>query len=96
MADLTKETQSRTDFRRNFGGLMKQLKKSKRPITITAKGKPEAVVQDASGYQRLLDSAALGDVREGLRQAEEELKLGLDRDFDEFVAEFKQRRGLPR
>lgn len=34
---------------------MKQLRKSKRPVVLTVKGKAAAVVQDADAYQRLLD-----------------------------------------
>jgi len=36
---------------------MKQLKKNKRPVVLTVKGKAAAVVQDAEAYQRLLDIA---------------------------------------
>jgi hypothetical protein len=32
---------------------MKQLKKSKRPVVLTVKGKAAAIVQDAEAYQRL-------------------------------------------
>ena len=96
MIDLTKDVQSVSAFSRNSGGFMKRLKKTKRPIVLTVNGKAEAVVQDAESYQRLLDIAALGDVREGIRQGKEELALGLDRDFDEFVAEFRLKHGLSR
>jgi PHD/YefM family antitoxin component YafN of YafNO toxin-antitoxin module len=47
---------------------MKQLKKSKRPVVLTVKGKAAAVVQDAKAYQRLLDIAARADSEEGIRQ----------------------------
>jgi prevent-host-death family protein len=96
MIDLTKDIQSLTTFRRNSGDFMKQLKKTKRPIVLTVNGKAEAVVQDAGSYQQLLDIAARADAREGIRQAKEQLKMGLDRDLDEFAAEFKLKHGLPR
>ena len=51
---------------------MKQLKKTKRPVLLTIKGKAAAVVQDAAAYQRLLDLAAQVDFHEGIRQALEE------------------------
>ena len=47
---------------------MKQLKKSKRPVVLTVKGKAAAVVQDAEAYQRLLDIASRADSEEGIRQ----------------------------
>jgi prevent-host-death family protein len=48
----------RASFRRSSGDLMKQLKKTKRPVVLTVNGKAAAVVQDAEAYQRRLDIAA--------------------------------------
>ena len=58
MLDITSDIQSLTTFRRRSGDFMKQLKKSKRPVVLTVKGKAAAIVQDAEAYQRLLDIAA--------------------------------------
>ena len=58
MLDITSDIQSLTTFRRRSGDFMKQLKKSKRPVVLTVKGKPAAIVQDAGACQRLLDIAA--------------------------------------
>jgi len=68
MLDITKDIQSLTTFRRRSGDFMKQLKKSKRPVVLTVKGKAAAIVQDAEAYQRLLDIAARADSDEGIRQ----------------------------
>jgi prevent-host-death family protein len=68
MLDITKDIQSLTTFRRRSGDFMKQLKKSKRPVVLTVKGKAAAIVQDADAYQRLLDIAARADSEEGIRQ----------------------------
>ena len=73
MIDITKDIQSLTTFRRRSGDFMKQLKKTKRPVVLTVKGKAKAVVQDAAAYQRLLDIAALADPREGIRQGLEDV-----------------------
>ena len=51
MIDITSDIQSLTTFRRRSGDFMKQLKKNKRPLVLTVKGKPAAVVQDAEAYQ---------------------------------------------
>ena len=45
MLDITKDIQSLTTFRRRSGDFMKQLKKSKRPVVLTVKGKVEACLQ---------------------------------------------------
>ena len=96
MLDITKDIQSLTTFRRRSGDFMKQLKKSKRPVVLTVKGKAEAVVQDAAAYQRLLDIAARADAREGIRQGLEQSRLGRGRDAEEFFAEFEASHGIPR
>jgi PHD/YefM family antitoxin component YafN of YafNO toxin-antitoxin module len=73
---------------------MKQLKRTKRPVVLTVRGKAAAVVQDAKAYQRLLDIAAQADAREGIRQGLEDSKRGLGRDAEEFFAEFKAAHGI--
>lgn len=96
MLDITKDIQSLTTFRRRSGDFMKQLKKTKRPVVLTVKGKAQAVVQDAGAYQRLLDIAALADAREGIRQGLEDARQGRGRDAEEFFAEFRANHGIPR
>ncbi|MGA2814030.1 MAG: hypothetical protein ABSG16_21730 [Candidatus Acidiferrum sp.] len=63
--DITKNIQSLTTFRR-CDEFMKQLKKSKRPVVLTVKGKAAAIVQDAKAYQR---SAFCSDLRRILRES---------------------------
>ncbi len=76
MVDLTSDTHSLTTFRRHSGDIMKRLKKNKRPMVLTVKGKAAAVVQDAEAYQRLLDIAVRADVEEGIRQGLQDAKQG--------------------
>ena len=94
MLDITRDIHSLTTFRRRSGDFMKQLKKSKRPVILTVKGKAAAIVQDAEAYQRLLDIAAHADVFEGIRQGLEEAKRGKGRDVEEFFAEFEAKHGI--
>ena len=96
MIDITKDIQSLTTFRRRSGEFMKQLKKTKRPVVLTVKGKAQAVVQDAEAYQRLLDIAAAADVREGIRQGLADSRQGRVRDAEEFFAEFEAAHGISR
>ena len=96
MLDITKDIQSLTTFRRRSGEFMKQLKKSKRPVILTVKGKAAAIVQDAEAYQHLLDIAAHADAGEGIRQGQEDVKEGRVRPAKEFFVEFEARHGLPR
>ena len=96
MIDITKDIQSLTTFRRRSGDFLKQLKKNKRPVVLTVKGKAAAIVQDAEAYQRLLDIAAYADANEGIRQALEDAKRGKVRPASEFFADFEAVHGIPR
>jgi prevent-host-death family protein len=96
MLDITNDIQSLTTFRRRSGDFMKQLKKTKRPVVLTVKGKAAAVVQDAAAYQRLLDIAAQADAQEGIRQGLDDIAKGRVRPAREFFGEFEAEHGIPR
>ncbi len=96
MLDITKDIQSLTTFRRRSREFLKQIKKSKRPVVLTVKGKAAAIVQDAEAYQRLLDIAAQADAGEGIRQGLKDMKEGRVRPAREFFVDFEERHGLPR
>src|SRR5438132_12869389 len=94
--DITKDIQSLTTFRRRSGDFMKQLKKNKRPLVLTVKGKAAAIVQDAEAYQLLLDIAARADANEGIRQGLEDAKQGKIRPARQFFDEFESTNGIRR
>ena len=96
MIDITKDIQPLTTFRNNSVKFMKRLKKTRRPIILTVNGKPEAVVQSAAEYQRLLDLAAAAYVKEGIRQGMEELRQGKGRPAKEFFEEMRKKHGISR
>ena len=96
MLDITSDIQSLTTFRRRSGDFMKQLKKTKRPVVLTVKGKAAAIVQDAEAYQQLLDVAATASAEEGIRQGLEDVKQGRVRPAKEFFADFEAEHGIPR
>jgi prevent-host-death family protein len=94
MLDITKDIQSLTTFRRRSGDFMKHLKRSKRPVVLTVKGKAAAIVQDAEAYQRLLDIAATADVNEAIRQGLQDVKKRKVRSAKEVFKEFEARHGI--
>src|ERR1035437_8316901 len=96
MLDITSDIQSLTTFRRRSGDFMKQLKKSKRPVVLTVKGKAAAIVQDAEAYQGLLDIAARDDAEQGIHQGRQDAQEGKIRLAREFFREFEAKHGLPR
>ena len=73
-----------------------QLKKTKRPVVLTVKGKAAAIVQDAAAYQRLLDIVASASALEGIQQGLDDVKQGKVRTAREFFAEFEAEHGIPR
>jgi prevent-host-death family protein len=95
MATLpTQEIQPLTAFLDKPVELIRQIKATQRPITLTVDGKPEVVVQDAEEYERLLDLAAEADANEGIRQGLEELRRGEGRPASEFFAEMREKYGI--
>lgn len=96
MLDITKDIQSLTTFRRRSGEFLKHLKRSKRPVILTVKGKAAAIVQDAAAYQRLLDVAAQADATEGIRQGLEDAGGRRLRPARQFFDEFEAWHGLSR
>jgi prevent-host-death family protein len=95
MLDITKDIQSLTTFRRRSGDFFKQLKKTKRPVVITVKGKAAAVVQDAEAYQRLLDLAARADAEEGIRQGLDDVSRGRTRPAKMAFDEIRRKHAIP-
>ena len=71
--------------------MLKQVRKSKRPLVLTVNGKAAAIVQDAEAYQRLLDVAARADAREGIRQGLGRRRQGRIQPAREFFSEFESR-----
>jgi len=96
MLDITRDIQSLTTFRRRSGDFMKQLRKSKRPVVLTVKGKAAAIVQDAEAYQRLLDIAARADAGEGIRQGLDDVAHGRTRPAREAFDEIRRKHDIPR
>jgi prevent-host-death family protein len=96
MLDITQDIQPLTAFRNNSVGFMQQLKQTQRPIVLTVNGKPEAVVQDAAAYQRLLDLAALADESEGIRQGLEDVRRARTRPAREVFENLRKKHGIPR
>jgi prevent-host-death family protein len=87
MIDVTQDIHSLTTFKRNTSGLMKQMKKTGRPLVLTINGKAEAVLLDATAYQQVADHLdALASIRRGLGQA----RKGEGRLADDVLAELER------
>ena len=73
MIDFARDARPLADFKRNTAGYLSRLKKTRRPVVLTVKGKATVVVQDADSYQQLLkaldEADALGGISRGIEQA---------------------------
>jgi len=84
MIDVTQDIHSLTTFKRNTSGLMKQMKKTGRPLVLTIKGKAEAVLLDAATYQQIADYLdAVAGIREGLSQMKKGMGRPADKAFED-------------
>jgi prevent-host-death family protein len=87
MIDVTQDIHSLTTFKRNSSGLMKQMKKTGRPLVLTVKGRAEAVLVDAAAYQEVASQLdAVASIRRGLAQA----RKGEGRSVDEVFGELER------
>jgi prevent-host-death family protein len=96
MLDITRDIQSLTTFRRRSGHFMKQLRKNKRLVVLTVRGKAAAIVQDAEAYQRLLDIAARADAEEGIRQGLDDVAHGRTRPAKDVFDKIRRKHDIPR
>jgi PHD/YefM family antitoxin component YafN of YafNO toxin-antitoxin module len=73
---------------------MNQMKQTRRPVVLTVNGKAELVVQDAAGYQEILDRLAhfeaVAAIRLGIAAAEE----GRARPARQALADLQEKLGI--
>ena len=96
MLETDNDIQPLSTFRTHSDELLRQLKTTQRPITLTVNGEPQAILQDPAAYQRLLDLAAQADASEGIRQGLEQLHQGKGRPAREVFDEMRARYAIPR
>jgi prevent-host-death family protein len=75
MLKLNEDIHPLTEFKRKTSDFMTRLKKTHRPVVLTVNGKAELIVQDAEGYQDILDRLeqleAVAAIRLGIAAAHE-------------------------
>ncbi len=94
MINLSQDIHPLTDFKRNTSNFMSRMKKTRRPVVLTVNGKAELVVQDAEGYQQILERLerfeAVEAIRLGIAAAEE----GRVRPARQALAELQEKLGI--
>jgi len=90
MINLRDEINSLSNFKRNTGEFLNQLKETGKPIVLTINGKAELVVQDAGSYQKILEMTERLETIEALKPAIEEMKAGKGELAEKVFAELLQ------
>jgi prevent-host-death family protein len=94
MVNLSEDIHPLTEFKRNTTGMVKQMKKTKRPVVLTVNGKAELVVQDANSYQRMLERLDRLEAVEAIRQGLQDVEEGRVRDARSTLEELRKKLGL--
>ena len=69
----TQDIRPLAEFRANLAAVVRQVRRTKRPVILTQHGRSAAVLVDAAQYEALLDRAELLDY---VRSAEAEVAAG--------------------
>ena len=76
MINIANDIRSLSDFRRQSALFISQLQKNGRPVVLTVNGKAKIVVQDAAGYQRLVEKAERAEMYEFLSASRADVDAG--------------------
>ena len=95
MLDIANDIHSLSEFKRNTGEFLNQMRRSRHPLVLTINGKAELVVQDAASYQELLNRLEELEALAGIRRGLADVAAGRVTPLKEFEREFRKRHGLP-
>jgi prevent-host-death family protein len=96
MLDLSRDINSLSNFKRKTATLIKQMKKTGRPVVLTINGKAQVVVQDAASYQKLLELVDRQETLDSIAQGLKEMKQGRGRPAEEVLERFRKKYRIPR
>jgi prevent-host-death family protein len=71
--DLTRDFKTVSDLKANLRGVLSQVHATRRPVVITVKGKPDAVLMGIEEYERQRRAMALFDL---LAEGERDVRAG--------------------
>jgi PHD/YefM family antitoxin component YafN of YafNO toxin-antitoxin module len=95
MIDL-REVRSVTEFQRNIKDYVARLKKKKTPLVLTLNGRAELVVQDAEGYQLMLERLERAETLVAIRRGMERFDRGEGIPLDKAERQLRKKHGFSR
>jgi prevent-host-death family protein len=96
VVNLSEDIHALTEFKRNTVGLMKRMKKTRRPLVLTVNGKAELVVQDTRSYQNMLERLDQLEAEEAIRQGLRDVEEGRVHEARPALERLRTKLGLPR
>ena len=94
MINLCQDIHPLSTFKRNTNQLITQMKNTGHPIVLTINGKAELVIQDATSYQKLLDTIEELETIIGIKQGLADLAQGRTRPVNQFIEEMQKKHGI--
>ncbi len=95
MVNLSQDILPLTDFKRNTGAFVSQMKKTRRPVVLTVNGKAELVVQDAESYQEILDRLERFEAVEAIRLGIAAAESGRVKPARRALRQLQEKLGIP-
>jgi len=95
MFDITSDIQPLSYFKRHTPQVVRQLKKSGRPMVLTIDGKAQIVVMDAKAYRAYERQMEEAEMIAFLKESEEDIKAGRGRPARKVLEEIGKKYGLP-
>lgn len=71
-----RDVRSVTEFQRNIKDYVGQLRKKRTPVVLTVNGRAELVVQNAQGYQELLERLERAETLAAIRRGWQQVNRG--------------------
>ena len=93
---LTRDIHSLSTFKRDTAKLVRQMKKTKKPVVLTVNGKAELVVQYAESYQKLSEAKDRMQTIQGIKRGLESMKRSAGKPAEKFFKEFFAMKGIPK
>ncbi|MDR3736580.1 MAG: prevent-host-death protein [Acidobacteriaceae bacterium] len=84
-----------SDFCKAPAAALRQLRKTRRQIVLTVKGKPELVLLHPSEHERIMTLARQADENEAIRQGLAAVAAGHTRPAREVFAELRKKYNIP-
>ena len=96
MAHKTKKIHSLSEFQRNAPEMVREIKKTGRPLLLGVNGKPKFVLDDVDNYERMLQLIDRLECIEGIRRGLEAFEQGRSKPAKEVMEELRRKYKIPK